>query len=175
MRARTVQLILKRCLGCREGEPVLVVTDAALEPFARAFQQHALTLGFETALVCMPPRTAHGQEPPRVVAEALKSCPVAVLLTSTSLTHTAARREASEKYGVRIASMPGVDIVRLEGLVDIDYDDLRARNEELARLLEGARRVRLTSPAGTDLTFELADRTVYRDSGDLTRPGAFGN
>jgi diguanylate cyclase (GGDEF)-like protein/PAS domain S-box-containing protein len=175
MRARTVQLILKRCLGCREGESALVVTDFPLEPFARAFQQHALALGVETALVTMPPRTAHGQEPPRAVAEAMKSCPVAVLLTSTSLTHTAARREACEQHGVRMASMPGVDIVRLEGLVDIDYDELRARNEELARLLEGARRVRLTSPAGTDLTFEVGGRPVYRDSGDLTRPGAFGN
>ena len=154
---------------------MLVVTDSAMEPFARAFQQHATALGVETSLISMAPRRAHGEEPDRAVAGALKSCPVAVLLTSRSLTHTMARREASEKHGVRIASMPGVDIARLEGLIDIDYDELRAREEELARLLEGHTRVRLSTPAGTDVTFEIGGRPVYRDNGDLSQPGAFGN
>ncbi len=175
MRARAVQLILKRCLGHREGESVLVVTDPAMEPFARAFQQHATALGIETSLISMAPRHTHGEEPDRAVAGAMKSCAICVLLTSKSLTHTMARREACERHGVRIASMPGVDIARLEGLLDIDYDDLKAREEELAGLLEGRTRVRLSTPAGTDLTFELGGRTVYRDNGDLTQPGAFGN
>jgi diguanylate cyclase (GGDEF)-like protein/PAS domain S-box-containing protein len=175
MRARAVQLILKRCLGHRDGESVVVVTDSIMEPFARAFQQHATALGIETSLVSMAPRQAHGTEPDPVVAGALSSCPIAVLLTSKSLSHTRARREACEKHGTRIASMPGVDIVRLESLLDIDYEDLRARSEELARALEGARRVRVTTPTGTDLAFEISGRTVYRDTGDLSRPGAFGN
>ncbi|HXX95210.1 MAG TPA: aminopeptidase [Planctomycetota bacterium] len=175
MRARAVQLILKRCLGHREGEPVLVVTDSSMEPFARAFQSHAQAMGIQTSLLSMTPRRSHGEEPDRAVAGALKSCPVAVLLTSKSLTHSMARREASERHGVRIASMPGVDVARLEGLLDIDYDDLRARAEELAGLLEGRQRVRLTSPAGTDVSFEIAGRPVFRDNGDLSQPGAFGN
>ena len=175
MRARAVQLILKRCLGHRDGEPVLVVTDSAMEPFARAFQQHATALGIEASLISMAPRRAHGEEPDRAVAGAMKACAVAVLLTSKSLTHTKARREACERHGTRIASMPGVDIARLEGLLDIDYDELRAREEELARLLEGHTRVRLSTPAGTDVTFEIGGRPVYRDNGDLSQPGAFGN
>ena len=175
MRARAVELILKRCLGHKEGEAVLVVTDTAMEPAARAFQQHALELGADCSVVSMPLRRGHGEEPPPSVAASLGSCPVAVLLTQRSLTHTVARRDASEKHGVRIASMPGVDLARLEALLDIDYDALRARNEELARLLEGTRSVRITNPAGTDLTFEIAGRPVYRDGGDLASPGAFGN
>ncbi len=175
MRARAVQLILKRCLGHREGEPVLVVTDSAMEPFARAFQAHATSLGIETSLLSMSPRRTHGEEPGRAVAGALKSCPVAVLLTSKSLTHTMARREASERHGVRIASMPGVDVARLEGLLDIDYDELKIQEEELASLLEGHQRVRLTTPSGTDLSFEIGGRPVFRDNGDLSQPGAFGN
>ncbi len=175
MRPRAVQLILKRCLGHREGEAVLVVTDPPMSPFALSFQQHALALGVPVSLLSMPVPRSHGEEPPRAVAEAMKSVPVCVLLTSKSLTHTQARLEACEKHGVRIASMPGADVVRLEGLLDIDYDLLRAREEELARLLEGARRVRVTNPAGTDVTFEIGGRTVYRDNGDLSQPGAFGN
>lgn len=175
MRARAVQLILKRCLGHKDGESVVVVTDPPMEPRAREFVQHALAMGIEATLVLMPLRQSSGEEPPRAVAEALKASPVAVLLTTRSLTHTDARREACEKHGTRIASMPGADPARLDALLDIDYDDLRARSEELAGLLEGGQRVRLTSPNGTDVSFAIRGRTVYRDVGDLSRPGAFGN
>src|SRR5579862_2185735 len=175
MKARAVQLILKRCLGHREGEAVLVVTDPPMEAHAREFLRHAHAMGVEATLLTMPARRSPGEEPPRAVAEAMKSSPVSVLLTSRSLTHTAARHEACEKHGARIASMPGADPARLEALLDIDYDDLRARGEELAGLLEGAQRVRLTTPSGTDLWFEVRGRTVYRDIGDLSKPGSFGN
>jgi diguanylate cyclase (GGDEF)-like protein/PAS domain S-box-containing protein len=175
VKPRAVEIILKRCLGHREGEPVLVVTDTVLEPSARAFRERAGELGIEASLLSMSPRRAHGEEPPQAVAEALRSCPVAILLTSKSLTHTRARREACEKHGVRIASMPGADLSRLDALLDIDYEDLRGRSEELAGFLEGARRVRLTASQGTDLSFEIAGRRVYRDTGDLAQPGAFGN
>jgi diguanylate cyclase (GGDEF)-like protein/PAS domain S-box-containing protein len=175
MKARAVQLILKRCLGHRDGESVLVVTDPPMEPSAREFLKHAQALGVDATLVTMPVRESHGEEPPRTVAEALKSAPIAVLLTTRSLSHTAARREACEKNGTRVASMPGADGDRLDALLDIDYDELRARSEELGKLLDSAHRVRLTSPAGTDISFEIRGRTVFRDVGDLSKPGAFGN
>jgi leucyl aminopeptidase (aminopeptidase T) len=175
MKGRVVQLILKRCLGHRDGEPVLVVTDPPMEARARDFVRQAQDLGIDATLVTMPVRQSSGEEPPRAVAEALKSSPVAVLLTTRSLTHTAARREACEAHGTRVASMPGADPDRLEALLDLDYDELRARSEELGALLDGARHLRLTSPAGTDISFEIRGRTVYRDVGDLSKPGAFGN
>lgn len=175
MKPKVVQLVLKRCLGHRDGEAVLVVTDPPMESHAREFTQHAQALGIEATLLTMPVRQSSGEEPPKAVAEAMKSAPVSVLLTSRSLTHTEARREACEKHGARIASMPGADAARLEPLLDIDYEDLRARGEELAGLLEGSQRVRLTTPAGTDLWFEVRGRTVYRDIGDLSKPGSFGN
>src|SRR5207247_5272272 len=98
-----------------------------------------------------------------------------VLLTTRSLPHTNARRDACEKHGARIASMPGADPLRLEALLDLDYDELRARSEELAARLEGARRVRLSARGGSDLSFEIQGRTIYRDAGDLSKPGSFGN
>ncbi|HYE98412.1 MAG TPA: diguanylate cyclase [Planctomycetota bacterium] len=174
MRARAVQIILKRCLGHRDGEAVLVVTDTALEPFARAFQRHAQALGAETDVVSMAPRRGHGEEPGGPVAEALKAAPLAILLTTRSLSAARARRDASDR-GARIASLPGVDVARLEGLLDLDYDALRARSEEIARLLEGRRRIRLTTAGGTDLSFDIAGRPVFRDLGDLSQPGAFGH
>ncbi|HVE40892.1 MAG TPA: diguanylate cyclase [Planctomycetota bacterium] len=174
MKPRAVQVLLKRCLGHQPGESALVVADPPMEAYARELLRHAQALGVEASLLTIPLRQSAAEEPPRAVAEALKASSVAVLLTTRSLAHTAARREAGEKHGARIASLSGADLDRLDALLDIDYEDLRARSEELGRLLDGARRVRLTSPAGTDISFEIHGRSVVRDVGDLTKPGAFG-
>ncbi len=175
MKQRTVEIILNTCLGRRPGESVLVVTDPGMEAAARAFQRQALETGAEAFLLSMPPGRAHGEEPPFAVAEALKSVPIAVLMTTCSLSHTEARRLAAERHGLRTASMAGADPTRLEALLDIDYEELAARCEEIARILEGARRVRLATAAGTDLSFEISGRRIIRDNGDLSRPGALGN
>ncbi len=175
MRPHIVELVLKKCLGHREGETVLLVTDTEMEALARAFQQGARGMGVDATLISMAPRGNHGEEPSRAVAEAMKTCAIAVLLTSKSLTHTMARREACEKNGVRMASMVGADVTRLGSLLDVDYEVMRARGEELAAILDAAKGVRLTARIGTDVTFQVAGRVAVRDSGDLTRPGAFGN
>ena len=175
MKARAVQLILKRCLGHRDGEAVLVVTDPPMEPHARDFLQHAHAMGIDTTLLTMPQRQTSGEEPPRAVAEAMKSVPVSVLLTSRSLTHTLARREACEKHGARIASMPGSDPARLEVLLDLDYDDLRARGEELAGKAPelGPRGdVRLGRAAGgQELPDPLVDFRGHRVPGSIPSAG----
>src|SRR5437762_898961 len=143
MKPRAVQVLLKRCLGHQPGESPLVVADPPMEAYARELLRQAQALGIEASLLTIPLRPSSAEEPPRAVAEALLASPVAVLLTTRSLAHTAARRDASENHGARIASLTGADPERLDALLDLDYEELRARSEELARLLEGARRVRL--------------------------------
>jgi len=75
MRARAVEIVLGRCLGLGCGEAVLVVTDPGMEAEARAFHRHARALGWEAALLSMPPPRSRGEEPPSFVAEALRSVP----------------------------------------------------------------------------------------------------
>ena len=102
MRPRVAEIILKKCLRWRKGETVLVVTDTAIEPVARGLQESARSTGAEVVLVSMAPLDHHGQEPPPSVAEVLKTCPVAILLTTRSMTHTMARREASRPSSSRM-------------------------------------------------------------------------
>ncbi|MBI2932779.1 MAG: diguanylate cyclase [Planctomycetes bacterium] len=175
MDKRVAELVLRKCLGARDGETVLVVTDTIMERLGVEFHRAAVSLGLEASLISMPAREGQGQEPPPAVAEALKHCAVAVLLTSSGLGHTRARQEATERHHVRIAGMPGVDPERLEHLLRIDYDELAARCEEVAKRLEGPHRIRIVSTGGTDLEFAIGNRKVYRDAGRLGEPGAFGH
>ena len=82
MDPRIAELVLRKCLGIRDDESLLVVTDTKMESSARRFLDAAIKMGVEATMVSMAPRQAHGEEPTRAVAEALKHCNVAVLLTT---------------------------------------------------------------------------------------------
>ncbi|WP_258358755.1 aminopeptidase [Moorella sulfitireducens] len=167
-------LALTECLAVTSNETVLIVTDTDLQPVGEAFFAAARELKAEAAIITMLPRDNHGQEPPPVVAAAMRESQVVVLATSRSLSHTRARREANTA-GARIASLPGATADMLERTLAVDYKALAADCEHYASLLTSGREVHLTTPAGTDLTFSIAGRPGHPDTGLYTRPGSFGN
>jgi leucyl aminopeptidase (aminopeptidase T) len=114
-------------------------------------------------------------EPPRAVAEAMKVVDVALLPTSRSLSHTDARREATER-GVRIASMPGIteDMMSIGGLT-ADYKQIAKLTNKVAQILEKGEKVKITTPSGTSLTMGIKDRTPLRDTGLYHKRGEWGN
>lgn len=53
--------------------------------------------------------------------------------------------------------------------INTDYRTISAQGERLRQMLKNAKQVKITSPAGTDLTFSLApNREVYLDDGIVT-------
>jgi len=99
---------------------------------------------------------------------------VFVAPTSKSLSHTRARKAATDG-GARGATLPGVTADMLSRLMACDFETLRRRSAELARLLTEASEVRITCPRGTDLTMDLSGRNGIADDGDLSGERAFGN
>jgi leucyl aminopeptidase (aminopeptidase T) len=122
----------------------------------------------------MSPRENHGVEPPAPIAAALAACDVFIAPTSRSLSHTQARKRATDA-GARGATMPTVTADMLVRLMDADFDVLRARSLTVADLLSAADEAHVTCPRGTDLRLDLSGREAIADDGDLTAPGAFGN
>src|SRR5207245_2430304 len=94
--------------------------------------------------------------------------------TSRSLSHTAARKRASEA-GARGATMPGVTEDMLARVMAVDFERMASRSRAVADLLSAAARARVTCPRGTDITVELDGRAGISDDGRLTESGAFGN
>ena len=56
--------------------------------------------------------------------------------------------------------------------VNADYRSISAKGQELKRVLQGAKQVRVTSSAGTDVTFSVGDRPVFVDDGIVTEDEA---
>jgi len=172
--APAVRTVVRRCLAVQPGENVLVVVDRPLQDVGEALREEAELAQADAVLAVMAPRSDHGEEPPAPIAAALAASDVFIAPASKSLSHTQARKRASEG-GARGATMPTVTADMLARLMDIDFDAMRARSHAIAQLLDAADEARITCPRGTDLTLDLSERSGLADDGDLTVPGAFGN
>jgi len=171
---QAVETVVGPCLGVRSGEDVVIVADRTTRALGDALREAAARLGAEPVLCVMEPREVDGQEPPGAVAAALAAAQVFVAPTRASISHTRARRAASEA-GARGATLPGVTEDMLARLMACDFPAMAARSRRVAELLSASDHARVTCPRGTDLTLDLSGRTGISDDGDLTAPGAFGN
>jgi leucyl aminopeptidase (aminopeptidase T) len=171
---RALDTVLERCVALREGEEVLVIVDPDREQLGHAMLDAARGRGADGSLIILPPDPRRGFEPPRAVAAAFSACDVFLAPCEPSLSHTTARKSASDK-GVRGATLPGVTEDMLARLMSGDFDEMRARSAAVATLLNEADEAHLTCPLGTDLRVDLRGREGIPDDGDIAAPGAFGN
>ena len=164
--------IVETCLAVKSGEKVLVVADAKTGAIGLAVFDAAVAAGAEAVLAFVPPPTKPGEEPPTPLARMMSDCDVVVLAASQSMTHTAARRMAN-RAGARIASLPGVtEDMMVDGALTADYVEIQKATRRLERRLRGAKVVHLTTPAGTDITFDVTRRDwITDDTGVCRRKG----
>ena len=167
-------IAVRDCMGLKPGEKVLVITDEPLRTIGYALLKAAKDLGNEVLLIEILPRASNGAEPPPEVAELMKMVDVALCPTSKSLTHTDSRRAASAK-GVRIGTLPGVTEEIMIRCMNADYNKIAQRTFALCKLLEKASTVRVTAPAGTDITMPIKGRTAHSSSGLFREKGQWGN
>jgi leucyl aminopeptidase (aminopeptidase T) len=171
---RAVTAVVRECLGVRAGESVVVVCNPATIGLGERLRAEAGRADAEAVLCLMAERETHGNEPPAPVAAAIAAADVVLAATVQSLSHTEARRAATEA-GVRVASLPGVTEEMLARVMSADMDGLRRRGEALAAILTRGAEARIVCDRGSDLRLGLGDREGIPDAGDLTAPGAFGN
>ncbi len=169
-----VHTVIRRCLQVGAAETVTVIADPVTRRIGEALREEAAAAGGDAVLLLMDARAEDGTEPPAPVAAALAACDVFVAPTSRSLSHTVARKRASEA-GARGATMPGVTEEMLARVMAVDFDLMAARSRAVADLLTRSSTARVTCPRGTALTIDLRGRAGIADDGRLTDAGAFGN
>ena len=161
-------------MGVASGERVLVVTDAPLRSIGYAIFEAARELTPDVLLIEMPPRLSNGAEPPPEVADLMTKMDVVLCPTSKSLTHTDSRRNASAK-GVRVATLPGVTEEVMVRCMNADYKAIAERTFRICGLMRATSIVRVTAPAGTDITMPITGREAHASSGLFREKGLWGN
>lgn len=173
---KSAAMVIRTCMGAKPGESVLIVTDTCTdERIGNALFDAAVDAGCEALLLTMKPRAQHEEEPPRVVAEAMKSADVILAPTSRSITHTKARQNAC-KMGARAATLPGITVdMMTSGGMGADYEKMGAVAKDVFDSLDGAREIRVTTELGTDVLFDVAGCEWKSDTGNCTDPGSMSN
>lgn len=169
-----IKTIVESCLGVKRGERAIVICDKPKRDIGTDLFDYLVEKGVDATLCEIPPRSQHGEEPPRYVADLLKISDVFLIPASKSMTHTQARRNAVMK-GARGATLPDVTAEIIGRTLGGDYNEIRRRTEKLAKIMKGVKRVRVTTGAGTDVEIVTEGREFRLDTGVLTRPGAFSN
>ena len=104
--------VLTSCLAVKPGEEILVITDDSRKEIGEAIYEAAGNLGCEKILMVMKEREVSGQEPPKVIAEAMKAADVVIAPT----------RIEEAKAGTRVATMPGITSEMFsQGAMTADY------------------------------------------------------
>lgn len=174
--ARSADLIVRRLLAVKPGEQVALVCD----PHSEMSMVYALagaveSVGAEYTILLMPTRgTERKNELTPPIERALEAADVLIGLTGSCGAPTYARavKRLFDAKRLRAMSMVMRSLDNYtEGGARADYDALHADGQRLAEIWRGAERIRVTTPAGTDLVSPIAGEAVIVECGFATEPG----
>jgi leucyl aminopeptidase (aminopeptidase T) len=171
---RAVKTVVRQCMGISPGEDVLVVSNPVTEEIGALMRIEAQGDGADATLAVISERDSATAEPPRAVAAAMAAADVVLAPTIQSLSHTAARKAATDA-GVRVGSLPGVTEEMLSRLMAADLKEIRRRGWAVTTALNRSAEARITCANGSDLRIGLEGRMGIVDAGELGSRGAFGN
>lgn len=163
-----------QCMNLGPEESCAIVTDDSRERIGEALYEVARGITDDSVLLRYPPGPQHGAEPPEPVAAAMQGADVVLCPTSKSLSHTRARGAANEA-GARIATLPGITEEVFTTGLDADYERISEECEHMLKRVADAEEIRVTSPQGTDITFEPGEREWLSDTGIVHGAGEFSN
>jgi len=98
-----------------------------------------------------------------------------IALSHYSTSHTRFRDFLTRVCGSRYASMPLFEPSMLEGAMNVDWKALAKRTTAIAKTVNKAVTITITTKNGTHLSLSKKSRKALPDTGILTKPGSFGN
>lgn len=168
------QKVFENNFNLKPQESVLIVTDDSMKEIAQYFYEAAIVKGNETVMVQFPAKYKSGEEPPKVIASAMREVDVALCITAASLTHTQAKKTATTA-GTRIGTMPGITLDMLEqGAIEADPSKVEELTDKFTSLLEIGSEVTIEKE-GESLSFTIGGRKGIPSTGIFRKKGQGGN
>ena len=170
-----------RCLAMKPGERFQALVDEPFADVGARLCDAALAAGAASAACVVVPDSGrpltHSYEP--FLASLAATDAVCFWFTAIHDGEFARFRkpfyERAIEAQTRVAFGGRMDRSMLEHEMAADYGALHELSARLADRLAGCERVRVTTPGGTDCTFDVTGREWKIDDGVLDHPGAFGN
>ncbi|MCK5552782.1 MAG: leucyl aminopeptidase, partial [Deltaproteobacteria bacterium] len=156
--AHGARILVDVCTKVKPEEKVLIVTDMVKVNLAQVLAGVTKERGAEVMVSVMKPRQRAGQEPPVSIAEAMKEADVVFSPVSYSITHTHAVKNAAA-CGTRIIVMTDfTEDLMIQGGIEANFDELKPMCKNVAQKLAEGKRIKLTTPGGTELEMDVTGR-----------------
>lgn len=164
--------LVEEIMCVKPGENVVITVDTAGDDrVAELTAQAAAAAGASPVVVRYESRGTSAMEPPAPVAGAIANADVWIEYAVGYLMHSDAFRTAIDN-GARYANLTAMDVQMLVDTVGrVDFDGATRLGEALVELLERADEVRVTTPAGTDITARNGGRPINLRGRPATEPG----
>ncbi|MCK4421193.1 aminopeptidase [candidate division WOR-3 bacterium] len=168
------RIAVEKAMGLRSDETIVIICDKKSRKIGYVLYEAAAEIAEEPVLIEIKERSSNGEEPPELVSSALLHADVALIPTTKSMSHTAARKAACDK-GARIATLPGITEDMMERTLDVDYKEMEELSKKLAYLLSEGKMVEIKTEKGTHLKFSIDGRKGHPDTGICHSSGDFSN
>jgi leucyl aminopeptidase (aminopeptidase T) len=166
--------LLRKSANLRKGEKVLIITELGVDNrVSDTLMKAVKEIGGESVVIKMDKLKYPGAEPPKIVSDAMLSSDLIISATSSILFYTDARTKACDS-GARFISMTGVNMeVLASEAMTVDFRKNEPIVIKFKKILDRAKRVRLTSESGTLLELSVLGRTAIVNSGICDRAGMY--
>ena len=163
-------------LSTAPDESFLLVTDSSVPmELADAVFTAALEAGTDPTHARISARRTSGEEPPEPVVAAMIEADVCLCIASRSIYHTNAKGRAQQAGTRGCFNAPAALSAWTDGAMAADYIEIRQVAERLADRLRAGTWIRVTSPAGSDITVSREGREprgwytgIVREPGEIS-------
>jgi leucyl aminopeptidase (aminopeptidase T) len=146
-------------LGTQPGEQFVLLTDQAVAvELSEAILAAARACGVDPVHTRIDTRRTSGEEPPAAVIATLAAADVCLCIAARSIYHTNAKGLAQQSGTRGCFNAPADVSAWTEGAMTADYRAIREVAERVAERLRAGTYVRVTSPAGSDITVNREGR-----------------
>ncbi|WP_253724356.1 aminopeptidase [Sporosarcina sp. HYO08] len=170
--AKGAKQVVEVCAKVKENESVVIVTEPKTMSIAESIAAAVTAVGAEPTVTVITPRQSDSAEPPATVAAAMKESDVFISAVYTSITHTYAVKNAVQNGSRGIMLTQFEDHMLIDSGVLADFPKAAPTCEAVAKALENAETIHLTTKYGTDLTMSAKGRKSNAMTG-MVKSGQF--
>ena len=169
---------LRAILDIRAGETALIIHDGYAGAVSEVTREALQLAGVKVAVYRLPDDRRPLQEVPLDLAKLIETLKPDLFFNqlegfATETPFRIALLGLQEATGGRIGHSPDITLGMITGPMTADFAAMRMAAGRLKMRFRGVKTVRLTAPAGTDVTFDIAGRDFIDDITIL--PGHTGN
>ena len=187
------QVVIQDVVGVKKGERVLIIANPATNEIAQDLFTAAAEAEALPTLIFQPDKTSFDNANPEVLAAIATEPEVCFSISNIKLgkdpkaTASPFKSDDGQEFThvfdylldgkkcMRGVWTPGITVDMMNRTAAINYRELKERCLKLDALFNGAERVHVTAPGGTDLYIPVKNRKLMFDDGDFTKPGTGGN